>query len=60
MPHDCPAQRPHKITDGKKSERLRLPEPVWNFSRKKELSDLVRKKDENDEIVEFQCTTQGS
>jgi hypothetical protein len=37
-----------------------LPEPVWNFSRKKELSDLVRKKDENDEVVEFQCTTQGS
>jgi len=39
MPHDYPAQRPHKITDGKKSERLKLPEPVWNFSREKELSD---------------------
>jgi hypothetical protein len=53
MPHHYPAQRPYKITDGKKPERLKLPEPVWKFSREKELSDLVRKKDENDEVVEF-------
>ena len=60
MPHDYPAQRPRKISDGKKSERLKLPEPVRNFSREKELSDLVGKKDEDVELLEFQCATQGS
>jgi hypothetical protein len=60
VPHDYPSHRPRKISDGKKSERLKLPEPVWNSSREKELSDLVRKKHEDDEVVEFQCATQSS
>jgi hypothetical protein len=58
MRHYDAAQRSSKITGSKNSERLELPNPVWNPRREKQVTDRVRKKNEDDEVVEFEDASQ--
>jgi hypothetical protein len=59
MRHNNATQRSRKIASGENSERLELPNPVWNPKRKKQVTDRVRKEDEDNEVVEFEDASQG-
>jgi hypothetical protein len=60
MRHNDATQRSRKIAGSENSERLELSNPVRNPRRKKQATDRVREENEDDEIVEFEDTSQGS
>jgi hypothetical protein len=58
MSHYYTAQRSGEITGSEYAESLELPKPIRDIEREKKLSNRVRKENEDNEVIEFQETSQ--
>jgi hypothetical protein len=59
MRHYNTAYRPCQIASGEDTKRLSLASPVRQARGKEQLSYYVDEEHEDDEIIEFQCLSEG-